>query len=159
MAQAKKYWLVIAGVAIALWLVFGRNTSVTTRAPSTNSMSNDVSLDPTSPAATPSKVPVTQSDSSTATERVEKYPLLLSPESVAAGQEFRVVVSLTEQKLSNAEILNGDSTPEGKLVFTLPASPQQSWKLDVTLAGDGLVFSQGTGMSSIALPRHGNATA
>jgi hypothetical protein len=75
------------------------------------------------------------------------------------GQEFTVVVSLTEQKLSNAEILNGDSTPEGKLVFTLPATPQQSWKLDVTLAGDGLVFSRGTGMSSIELPRHGNATA
>jgi CHAT domain len=159
MALAKKYWLVIAGVALALWFVFGRSPTVTTRAPSTNSMGNDVSMDTTSPAATPSKVPVNQSDSTPAQERVEKYPLLLSPESVAVGQEFTVVVSLTEQKLSNAEILNGDSTPEGKLVFTLPATPQQSWKLDVTLAGDGLVFSRGTGMSSIELPRHGNATA
>jgi hypothetical protein len=159
MALEKKYWLAIAGVAISLWLVFGRSPTVNTRAPSTNSIGNDVSMDTRSPAATPSKVPVTQSDSTPAQERVETYPLLLSPESVAAGQDFTVVVSLTEQKLSNAEILNGDSTPEGKLVFTLPATPQQSWKLDVTLAGDGLVFSHGTGMTSIELPRHGNATA
>jgi CHAT domain-containing protein len=159
MAYAKKYWLVIAGVAIALWLVFGRNQTVTTRAPSTNSMGNDVSIATQPPAPLPTPVPVAQSDSTAAQERVEKYPLLLSPESVAAGQEFRVVVSLTEQKLSNAQILNGDSTADGKLVFTLPATQQQNWKLDVTLAGDGLVFSQGTGMSSIELPRHGNATA
>jgi hypothetical protein len=159
MAHAKKYWLVLAGVAMALWFVFGRNHTVTTRAPSTNSMGNDVSIDPTSPAATPTKVPVAQSDSTPAQERVEKYPLLLSPETVAAGQEFTVVVSLTDQKLSNVEILNGDSTADGKLIFTLPATQQQSWKLDVTLAGDGLVFSHGTGMSTIDLPRHGNATA
>jgi len=157
MAHAKKSWLVLAAVAIALWFVFTRDHTVTPRAPSTHSMGNDVSTD-TTPSATPTKTPVTQSDSTTAQERVEKYPMLLSPESVTAGQEFTVVVSLTEQKLSNVEILYG-STPEGKLVFTLPATQQQSWKLDVTLLGDGLVFSQGTGMSSIDLPRHGNATA
>jgi hypothetical protein len=146
MAHAKKYWLVLAAVAIALWFVFTRNHTVTPRAPSTHSIGNDVSTD-TAP-----------SDSTTAQERVEKYPMLLSPESVTAGQEFPVVVSLTEQKLSNVNILYG-ATPEGKLVFTLPATQQQNWKLDVTLAGDGLLFSQGTGMSSIDLPRQGNATA
>jgi CHAT domain len=158
MAYAKKYWLVLAGVAIALWFVFGRSHTVTTRAPSSNSMGNDVSIAPTTPAPPP-PTPVAQSDSTTAQEQVEKYPLLLSPDPVAAGQEFTVVVSLTEQKLSNVEILNGNSTADGKLIFTLPATQQQSWKLDVTLAGDGLVFRQGTGMSSIEMPRHGSATA
>ena len=94
------------------------------------------------------------------TEQIARYPMLDSPDVVAPDQEFHIQVSLTELQLtSDLTSMSGQTTPEGKLVFSLPATPENSWKLDVVLMANDLEFTQGTTPeSSIVLPRQGDAT-
>ena len=86
--------------------------------------------------------------------------MLDSPDSVSADQEFPIQVSLTEQQQTpDVKIMNGPATPDGKLVLALPPTPDNSWKLDVILCAPGLQFTRGTAISSIDLPRQGDATS
>ena len=148
-APPKKSLFVLLGIAIAIWYIAHQNTQTTPRVAHHSSIANDMSAGPGSPAVPPSPASATQN------ERVERYPLIMSPDQVQPDKEFVIVVSLTEQRHSDVTILSGHSTHEGKLVFNLPAQ-QDNWKLDVYLNGDGLEFTQGTESSSIDLPRHGD---
>ena len=94
----------------------------------------------------------------TQNEHVERYPMLDSPESAAADQEIPIQVSLTEQQQGpKVDIKGGQATPEGKLIFALPATQSDTWKIDVVASGTGLIFTSGS-IGSIDLPRHGDAT-
>lgn len=146
---AKKSLFVVLGIAIAVWYIAHQNTQPGPRVAPHSSISNDMSAGPGSPTVAPTPV------STTAKERVERYPLLQSPDEVQPDKEFKIRVSLTEQQYSDVTIVSGPSTHEGKVVLNLPAQ-QDNWKLDVYLNGDGLDFTQGINSSSIDLPRHGD---
>ena len=55
--------------------------------------------------------------------------------------------------------MNGTTTSDGKLVLALPPTQEGSWKLDVVLSAPGLQFTRGSAISSISLPRQGDATS
>jgi hypothetical protein len=94
-------------------------------------------------------------------QRVERYPMLDSPDEVAPEQEFHIQVSLTEEQMGpDVKIMNGQTTSDGKLVFSLPNTADNSWKLEVVLMAPGLEFTRGTTPESfIVLPRQGDATS
>jgi hypothetical protein len=142
---------IVLGAAVVIWFILQRNspqqTGVAPPSSSGSSMSNEVS-------APPPPVPITAKQN----EHVERYPLLDSPESAAADQEIPIQVSLTEQQQGpKVDIKGGQSTPEGKLIFALPATQTDTWKVDVVASATGLIFTSGT-IGSIDLPRHGDAT-
>ena len=92
----KTILLILLGAAIAIWFILQRNKP---RESSGNppishggGFGNDTSEGSTVPAPDPKQVSGAQD------ERVERYPMLDSPDSVAADQEFPIQVSLTEQQ-------------------------------------------------------------
>jgi CHAT domain-containing protein len=148
----KTILLILLGAAIAIWFILQRNKPPgLPRVSSGGSIANDMSNATALP--TPAASPAPQ-------ERVERYPMLDSPDSVTADQEFPIQVSLTEQQQTpDVKIMNGTATPDGKLVLALPPTPDNSWKLDVILSAPGLQFTRGTAISNIDLPRQGDATS
>src|ERR1700678_4540798 len=88
-APAKKSLFVVLGVAIAIWYIAHQNTQTAPRVGPHSSISNDMSAGPGSPTVAPSPVSATQN------ERVERYPLILSPDQVQPDKEFKILVSLT----------------------------------------------------------------
>ena len=157
-------WIVL-GAAVVIWFIVQRNTSrpspggqqsgVAPAARSKSSLSNEMSAPSNASVAPPQSLPGGQD------ERIERYPMLDSPDEVAPEQEFHIQVSLTEQQLTpDAQIKSGQATPDGKLIFSLPATQDNSWKLDVVLMAPGLEFTRGTTPEgSIVLPRQGDATS
>jgi hypothetical protein len=147
----KPILLIVLAAGVAIWFISQRNNSSNRTAPRTssnNSLSNSLSNGATSASA-----PGDQN------ERVEKYPMLASPDQEPPDKEFPVQVSLTEDQNPDVVIKSGNKTADGKLVFTLPATQEDSWKLDVALSAPGMIFTHGgTGIGSIDLPRHGDAT-
>jgi CHAT domain len=150
-------WIVL-GAAVAIWFILQRNTSQTPSAGpaarSNSSLANDMSAGTsTYPNAGSSQVPQQQN------ERVERYPMLDAPDEVALEQDFLIQVSLTEQQLTpDVQILNGEAN--GKVAFSLPHTPDNSWPIEVVLMAPGLEFTRGTTpVSSIVLPLQGNATS
>jgi hypothetical protein len=85
--------------------------------------------------------------------------MLDAPDEVALEQDFLIQVSLTEQQLTaDVQILNGEAN--GKVAFSLPRTPENSWPIEVVLMAPGLEFTRGTTpVSSIVLPLQGNATS
>jgi CHAT domain len=85
--------------------------------------------------------------------------MMVAPDEAAPEQDFPIQVSLTEQQLSSGiQILNGQAGG-GKVGFSLPRTPENSWPIEVVLMGEGLEFTRGTTpASSIVLPLEGNAT-
>jgi hypothetical protein len=145
----KAILLIVLVASVAVWFILRRNNPQQTsaRSSSSGSMANDLSNGTAQSAATHD-------------ERVERYPMLDSPDSVAVDQEFAIQVSLTEQQQTpDAKIMNGAATADGKLVLALPATQDNSWKLDVVLSAPGLQFTRGSAISSIDLPRQGDATS
>jgi hypothetical protein len=147
----KAILLIVLGAAVVIWFILQksspRQTSVAPPPPSSSSISNDVSSN-----TAPTPMTATQN------EHVDRYPLLDSPESAAADQEIPIQVSLTEQQQGpKVDIKGGQATPEGKLIFALPATQSDTWKVDVVASATGLIFTSGS-IGSIDLPRHGDAT-
>jgi hypothetical protein len=148
----KKIVLVLLGIAAVAWYIGQRNTaSAPVRSGQHNSIANEMSTGTSSPATPTSTGPEAQN------EAVERYPMILSPDQEAPEKQFPIVVSLTEDPQPDVSILSGSQTPEGKLIFSLPAG-QESWKLDVFLTGPGLVFTRGPNSATIDLPRKGDST-
>jgi len=148
----KAILLIVLGAAVVIWFILQRNrpqqSSVAPPASSGSSISNDVSTNTAAPTV------------ATQNEQVERYPMLDSPDAVPADQEFPIQVSLTQQQQTpEAKIMNGTATPDGKLVLALPPTQEDSWKLDVVLSAPGLQFTRGSAISSINLPRQGDATS
>jgi hypothetical protein len=148
----KAILLIVPGAAVVIRFILQRNrpqqSSVAPPASSGSSISNDVSTNTAAPTV------------ATQNEQVERYPMLDSPDAVPADQEFPIQVSLTEQQQTpEAKIMNGATTPDGKLVLALPPTQDDSWKLDVVLSAPGLQFTRGSAISSINLPRQGDATS
>jgi CHAT domain len=149
-------WIVL-GAAVVIWFILQRNTSQTPSAGpaarSNSSLSNEMSAGTSSYPAPPSQAAQQQN------ERVERYPMLDAPDEVALEQEFLIQVSLTEQQLTpDVQILNGEAN--GKVAFSLPRTPDNSWPIEVVLMAPGLEFTRGTTpVSSIVLPLQGNATS
>jgi hypothetical protein len=126
----KAILLIVLSAAVVIWFILQRNGSLQYRVgppvSSNSSMSNDVS---TNTAAAPTAV--------AQDEHVERYPLLDSPESAAADQEIPIQVSLTEQQQGpKVDIKGGQSTPGGKLIFALPATQNDTWKVDVVVSSE-----------------------
>jgi hypothetical protein len=143
----KAILFIVVGAAVLIWFILQRNSPRRSSVAPGSSISNDAS-------ALPPPAPVT----ATQNEQVERYPLLDSPESASADQEIPIQVSLTEQQQGpKVDIKGGQATPEGKLIFALPATQSDTWKIDVVASGTGLLFTSGS-IGSIDLPRHGDAT-
>jgi hypothetical protein len=150
--SVKTILLVLLGAAVVVWFILRPNP---TSAPPTSgsSIGNDMSTG-ASRASAPSPATAAQN------ERIERYPMLDCPDAVPPDQEFPIQVSLTEQQQTpDAKIMNGAATADGKLVLALPPTQDGSWKLDVVLSAPGLQFTRGTAISSIDLPRQGDATS
>ena len=96
----KTILLILLGAAIAIWFILQRNKPQgLPRVSSGSSIANDMS----NATALP-----TQATSQAHQERVERYPMLDSPDSVTADQEFPIQVSLTEQQQTpDVKIMNG----------------------------------------------------
>ncbi len=164
-SPVKKILWIVIGAAVVIWFILQRNpsrpapdgyqqSSVGSASRSNSSLANDMSAGtPANPSAGSSQVPQEQN------ERVERYPMLDAPDEVAPEQDFLIQVSLTEQQITpDVQILNGGAN--GKLAFSLPRTPDNSWPIEVVLMAPGLEFTRGTTqVSSIVLPLHGNATS
>jgi hypothetical protein len=156
---------IVAAAAVLVWFILQRNntsgpapsaSSTGPRARPNGSLANDMSAGNATNASTGSSKAQQEQN-----ERVERYPMLDSPDEVAPEQEFHIQVSLTEEQMGpDVKIKNGPSTSDGKLVFSLPTTADNSWKLDVVLMAPGLEFTRGTTPEgSIVLPRQGDATS
>jgi CHAT domain len=171
-SPAKKILLIVAGAAAATWFVQQRNTTSSGPAPSDSrqssagpsartrsSIANDMSVGPTlpSPGASSNAAPPTSPDSPQ-NEQVEKYPMIDCPNAVRPQREFPVMVSLMETRDGAQTIIeHGQHTPDGKLIFSLPHTQEDSWKLDIVLVAPDLQLTRGN-TGSIDLPRQGDAT-
>ncbi len=160
----KAILLIVLGAAVVIWFILQRSrprqSSVAPPISSGSSISSDVSVPGPLPAAVNQSAPVRPRSAPTRSEQVERYPMLDSPDTVTADQEFPIQVSLTEQQQTpEAKIMNGTATPDGKLLLALPPTQDDSWKLDVVLSAPGLLFTRGSAISSINLPRQGDATS
>jgi hypothetical protein len=158
---------IVAGAAVVIWFILQRNTAQPAPSGSqqsgagpaarpNSSIANDMSAGTATNASTSSsQVPEEQN------QRVERYPMLDSPDEVAPEQEFHIQVSLTEEQMGpDVKVMNGQTTSDGKLVFSLPNTADNSWKLEVVLMAPGLEFTRGTAPESfIVLPRQGDATS
>lgn len=90
--------------------------------------------------------------------RVERYPSVEAPESVAEGKPFSVLVSLTEEQLTpEVRIASGERLETGQLVLDLPAD-QAKWTLDVVLMAPGFELVDGENTATILLTREGDST-
>ncbi|MHB1865665.1 MAG: hypothetical protein ACYCPS_05950, partial [Candidatus Saccharimonadales bacterium] len=84
------------------------------------------------------------------------YPNIEAPETIAAGQEIAVQVSLSDQQIApGTHILIGDQQ-DGKLKLNMAAGEQQ-WILTVNVSAPGLELSRGTNTQQITVTRHGNS--
>jgi hypothetical protein len=170
-ARVKKILLVLVAAGAVIWYIAQRSEgtappagppvpavsqSTVARSPSPGGISNEMSAN-TNSAARPAPSQASESQD----EQVERYPMLDSPDEVAPQQEFHIQVSLTEQQIGpDLKFTDGQTTADGKLVFSLPANQDNSWKLEVALMAPGLEFIRGTQPDgSIILPRKGNATS
>ncbi|MBI5611387.1 MAG: hypothetical protein HY902_21120, partial [Deltaproteobacteria bacterium] len=71
------------------------------------------------------------------TQTVERFPTVEGPESVDAGSEFALQVSLTETKITpDVQVKAGQVTAEGKLQLQLDP-PGGPWELDVAVTAPG----------------------
>jgi hypothetical protein len=138
--------LIVFAAAIAIWFISQQNSgSKHTPVSSSNPQSNSISSHSETSVSDEGK------------EQVEKYPMLATQEQVAPDTEFPVQVSLTDEQDPDVIIKKGNKTSDGKLIFALPSTQEDSWKLDVILSGSGLIFTRGgTGIGSIQLPRNGD---
>jgi hypothetical protein len=157
----KAILLIVLGAGVVIWFILQRTSprqsSVAPPVPSGSSISNSMSV-PAPPSSMSASAP--RSPAIAQPEQVERYPMLDSPDAVPADQEFPIQVSLTETlQTPEAKIMNGAATPDGKLVLALPPTQDDSWKLDVVLSAPGLQFTRGSAISSINLPRQGDATS
>jgi CHAT domain len=161
---ARKKLLMGLGAGVVVWFAVLRpsprlspppppaSESSATTSQATNSIANDVS---TVDHPVPSQLPEEQN------ERIERYPMLDSPDEVAPEEEFHLQVSLTEQQLGpELKSMSGQVTPEGKLALSLPQTPDNTWKIEVVVMAGDLEFTRGTKPESfILLPRQGDATS
>jgi hypothetical protein len=145
----KPILLTVLGAAIVIWISHSSFNRQAPRSSRNDSKSNSISPNGSS------------SVSDQQNEHVARYPELTSQERMSPEKEYPVEVSLTEkQEDTDVIIQKGPTTSEGKLVFDLPATQADSWKLDVDLFAPGMIFTDGgTGSGSIELPRHGDATS
>ena len=153
---------IVLGAAFAIWIISQKNSRNPTPAPpsSNSGLSNNMGTDaPARTSVVPGQSPGAQTPAAPAhEEQVERYPMLDCPDAVPPDQDFPIQVSLTEQQQGPAaRILGGKSTSDGKLVLSLPANQNDSWKLQVIVSATGLQFPNGS-IGSIDLPRHGDAT-
>jgi CHAT domain len=159
----RKKLLMGLGAVVVIWFALmrpstrvsppptGSEDSSTIARRSSNSIANDISaIDHTTPSQSPEQ-----------NERVERYPMLDSPDEVAPDEEFHIQVSLTERQLGpELSSMKGDVTPEGKLAFSLPPTQDNAWKIEVVVMQGDFEFTQGTKPQSfILLPRQGDATS
>lgn len=172
-ARVRKILLGVVVAGVVVWYIAQRSTGTapSATAPPVPTVSQESTVAPpqsagvtannmsasTNSAARPSPSQTPESQS----EQVERYPMLDSPDEVAPEQEFHIQVSLTEQQVGpDLKFTNGQTTADGKLVFSLPATQDNSWKLEVVLMAPGVEFTRGTRPDgSIILPRHGDATS
>jgi hypothetical protein len=161
---ARKKLLMGLGAGVVIWFAVLRpspritappagspDASVIANSPS-NSIANDISAnDHTAPAQSPEQQ----------NERIERYPMLDSPDEVAPDEEFHIQVSLTEQQLGpELKAMTGPVTTEGKLAFSLPPTQDNTWKIEVVVMAGDLEFTRKTKPESfILLPRQGDATS
>jgi CHAT domain len=161
---ARKKLLMALGAGVVIWFAVLRpsprisappagsqDSSTIAKSPS-NSIANDISATNHTP---PVQSPEQQN------ERIERYPMLDSPDEVAPDEEFHIQVSLTEQQLGpELKSMTGPVTPEGKLAFSLPPTQDNAWKIEVVVMAGDLEFTRGMKPESfILLPRQGDATS
>ena len=90
-------------------------------------------------------------------ESIERYPNIEAPETVAAGQEIAVQVSLTTEQLApETKILSGEQH-DGKLQLHMGLGDDR-WTLTVNLTAPGMEFTRGGNTASITVTRAGDST-
>ncbi len=88
---------------------------------------------------------------------IRRYPTMETQETVAVGNEFSVLVSLTEELITpEVTISQGTETESGQLEMTL--DDMEEWELDVVLSAAGFTFRHNQDTASIMLPRQGDST-
>ncbi len=90
-------------------------------------------------------------------ETIERYPNIEAPDTVAAGQEIAVQVSLTTEQIApETKILSG-AQREGKLQLKAAAG-EDRWTLTVNLTAPGMEFTRGGNTADITITRDGDST-
>src|ERR1700691_3312005 len=126
----KPILLTVLGAAIVIWISHSSFNRQAHRSSRGDSKSNSISPNGAS------------SVSDQQNEHVARYPELTSQERMSPDKEYPIEVSLTEkQEDTDVIIQKGHTTSEGKLVFDLPATEANSWKLDVDLFAPGMIFT------------------
>ncbi len=91
------------------------------------------------------------------TQTVERFPTVEGPESVDAGSEFALQVSLTETKITpDVQVKAGQTTAEGKLKLELDP-PGGPWELDVAVTAPGFDLL-GSALAKSTLLPEGDST-
>jgi hypothetical protein len=90
-------------------------------------------------------------------EEITRYPTIETQGQVTVGEEFSVLVSLTEEEITpEVEITQGTMTQSGQLDLSLP--DQGPWKIEVALFAEGFTFRDNNDTAKIELPHEGDST-
>ncbi len=113
--------------------------------------------DGASPAPPPKKVITIGEVTIVGDESIERYPNIEAPDTVAAGQEIAVQVSLTREQLAPETKIVSGAQHEGKLQLHMGFGEDQ-WTLNVNLTAPGMEFTHGGNTSQITVSRDGDST-
>jgi hypothetical protein len=90
---------------------------------------------------------------------MERYPSIEAPDTVRAGQEIAVQVSLTEEQIApETKIVAGAQGSGGKVQLQM-STAEKEWTLTVNLTAPGMEFARdGTNTREITIRRSGDST-
>jgi hypothetical protein len=108
--------------------------------------------------AMPQALPVPPPEASQSLVQVERYPNIEAPDTVFAGQEIAVQVSLTSEQISpETKILSG-AQRQGRLQLPM-AEGERHWTLTVILTAPGMEITRGgTNTAEITLARDSDSS-
>ncbi|HEX9000850.1 MAG TPA: CsgG/HfaB family protein [Blastocatellia bacterium] len=133
--------------------IFGGNKNSGSPAAPASGQINTQIPKPASPKTCPTCASITELPPS-ATERIERYPVIECPDKVVVANRFVVQVSLALlPPKTPAAVTEGQKTPEGKISMGLPRQMDQApWKIEVVLSAPDFEFVDGKNAQTIDLP-------
>jgi hypothetical protein len=96
--------------------------------------------------------------STSAQPPLERYPNIEAPDSVTAGQEIAVQVSLTEDQIAPETKIVAGAQKDGRLQLSMLAGEKQ-WKMTVNLTAPGMEITRGgTNTQEMTITKDGDST-
>jgi tetratricopeptide (TPR) repeat protein len=109
-------------------------------------------------SASPAGPPLALVRTTAVTASVERYPNIEAPDTVTAGQEIAVQVSLTSEQISSETKILSGTQDKGKLQLQM-AEGERQWTLTINLTAPGMEITRGgTNTAQITIDRDNDST-